>query len=175
MRHEEGDEVETSRAARRADAGRARLPGLVLATLGAIVLAGCAVPEDRTAAEESTPADIVAEDESQPPADIYDFSGKASSPYSGTANLPPVDDDPKQLIGLDRGALNEKLGEPALVRRDGDAEVWQYRGENCVLDLFLYGADKQVEHVDLRDRGEGDEISVRDCFVRMLRAAMATS
>ncbi len=98
-----------------------------------------------------------------------------SMPYSGVAVLPPINDDPAQLMGLDRSELNEALGEPALIRRDGDAEVWQYRGDRCVLDLFLYGAEKKVEHIDLRNRGDGDDAEVRDCFVGMLRAALQSS
>ena len=71
--------------------------------------------------------------------------------------------------------LNKKLGEPALIRRDGDAEIWQYREDSCVLDLFLYGQDKTVEHVDLRNRGGGDGSSVSDCFTEMLRAALPST
>jgi hypothetical protein len=150
-----------------------RRPASTLAALAtALLLAGCVAPTGDNAAD----AGIVAEDEIQPPADIYRSESDPDAP--GMASLPPIDDDPNQLIGLDRAALGEKLGEPALVRRDGDAEVWQYRAENCVLDLFLYGEEKEgkkVEHVDLRDRGEGDDSSVRECFVGMLRAAMPAS
>ena len=34
---------------------------------------------------------------------------------------------------------DRNLGAPEFVRRDGPAQIWQYRAENCVLDLFLYG------------------------------------
>ena len=102
-------------------------------------------------------------------------AGQPAMPYNGMATLPPVNDDPQQLMGLDYDELNGILGKPALVRRDGDAEVWQYRADRCVLDLFLYGVDKKVEHVDLRDRGHGDGDSLRDCFAGMLRAAMPST
>ncbi len=93
----------------------------------------------------------------------------ARAPYSGMAILPPsVDADPDQLLGLSADEIAAKLGRPALIRRDGDAEVWQYRRVRCVLDLFLYGSEKQVEHVDLRDRGDTTEEAVRLCFQRML-------
>lgn len=141
--------------------------GIALST--ALVLAGCAAtdqpdeaPQDQITSEET------GEVPEGPPA-------APSMPYSGVAVLPPINDDPEQLMGLDRDALNEKLGEPSLIRRDGDAEVWQYRGETCVLDLFLYGPVKKVELVDLRNRGVGDEESVRDCFVGLLRAALQSS
>ena len=140
-----------------------KLPPLVLALVAGLILAGCEGSEGQQTAGERPLSESAAADGSAPAATL---------PYSGMASLPPVGDDPQQLMGLDRAALNERLGEPALVRRDGDAEVWQYRAGRCVLDLFLYGVDKKVEHVDLRNRGEGSEKSVRDCFVGMLRAAM---
>ena len=134
----------------------AKQPGnptfLVLALLTGLIVAGCATTEGQPAADRPT----------QLP----------TAPYNGMAALPAVDSDPQQLMGLDQAALNEKLGKPALIRRDGNAEVWQYRADRCVLDLFLYGVAKRVEHVDLRNRGDGSEGSVRNCFAGMLRAAM---
>ncbi len=95
--------------------------------------------------------------------------------YNGTAVLPPVNSDPEQLIGLAEPALGAKLGKPALIRRESGAEVWQYRAENCVLDVFLYGSQRTVEHVDLRDRGGASDTAVQDCFVGLLRAALPES
>ena len=150
---------------------------LVLALLAGLILAGCEATGDPS--EPPPPPAPTAfganEDETTP---LVNPPASPAMPYNGMATLPPVNDDPQQLMGLDRATLNEKLGEPALVRRDGDAEVWQYRADRCVLDLFLYGADKKVEHVDLRDRGDGgggDEGSVRDCFVGMLRTALPST
>lgn len=97
------------------------------------------------------------------------------APYNGLAMAaPPIDDNPDQLLGLSGSDLTSKLGKPALVRREGGAEVWQYRRVRCVLDLFLYGNVKQVEHVDLRDRGDSTDSAVRECFVKMLKRAPAT-
>jgi hypothetical protein len=140
---------------------------IVLGT--ALVLSGCTTADGpETATQEAATVEQQDDVPENPPA-------SPSMPYSGVAVLPPINDDPQQLMGLDRDELNERLGEPSLIRRDGDAEVWQYRGDRCVLDLFLYGAAKEVEHIDLRNRGEGDEAEVRDCFVGMLRAAMRGS
>jgi len=95
------------------------------------------------------------------------------APYNGMAVLPPsAGADPAQLLGLSGDEIAAKLGKPALVRRDGDAEVWQYRRVHCVLDLFLYGSAKQVEHVDLRDRGDANEAAVQACFQRMMETAL---
>lgn len=95
--------------------------------------------------------------------------------YNGMASLSKVNSDPQQLLGMDDAALKDLLGQPALVRREGDAEIWQYRGEECVLDLFLYGGMRQVEHVDLRDRGDASEKAVDACFVDIMEGAEAQS
>jgi hypothetical protein len=144
--------------------------GLVLALIAGLFLAGCETPTEQVAVDGSaSPADP------PPPPPSVPFDPESATPYNGLAALPPIDDDPKQLLGLDRAMLNEKLGEPALIRRDGDAEIWQYRADSCVLDLFLYGLDKAVEHVDLRSRGAGGGSSVSDCFTERLRAALPST
>jgi hypothetical protein len=49
------------------------------------------------------------------------------------------------------------LGAPSYVREDRPARIWQYRGESCTLDVFLYsegeGAPYRVTYYDLRERG----------------------
>lgn len=127
----------------------ARRSGLALLAAAALALAACGDSGGEDAAEAAVLA-----------------------PYSGMAILPPsANPDPDQLLGLSSEEIASRLGKPALIRRDGDAEVWQYRRTRCVLDLFLYGSRKQVEHVDLRDRGDANEESVRLCFQRMLESA----
>jgi len=83
--------------------------------------------------------------------------------------LPPVNDDPAQLLGQSTVQVHDLLGEPRLIRRDGPAEIWQYRASNCILDVFLYdaGADRTVRHVDLRGPGTAMP-DRRACFARML-------
>lgn len=102
--------------------------------------------------------------------------GTPPGSWGGAANLtsiPPVNDDPNQLLGMTSDRLGAALGLPTLVRRDGQAEIWQYRGEDCVLDLFLYGDVRTVEYVELRDRGDAMPDRVRDCFTGMLKPATA--
>ena len=57
---------------------------------------------------------------------------------SGRRPAALADIDPARMVGLDGAALEQLFGEPALIRRDAPAEIWQYRGADCVLDLFLY-------------------------------------
>src|SRR5262245_27258158 len=45
---------------------------------------------------------------------------------------------PPKVLGLKPHDVQELLGMPKLVRRDDPAEVWQYRSNACVLDVFLY-------------------------------------
>jgi hypothetical protein len=138
------------------------------------VLAGCA----EIAVEQPAREEVPVADEGTP-TEVARLPTENFSPiiYNGVAPVPiaPVNDDPDQLLGMTSETLGEILGKPTIVRRDGGAEVWQYRSEACVLDLFLYGGMKQVEHVDLRDRGDSTDVMVRACFVRMLRDDIPTS
>ena len=105
----------------------------------------------------------------------------APSP-GGLAALPPepvkvsepsIDDDPQQLYGLDGGALGDLLGQPSLIRTEAPAEIWQYRSQTCVFDIFLYeGADQpRVTYIEARD-DSAQRIDARGCLNELLRARM---
>jgi hypothetical protein len=81
----------------------------------------------------------------------------------------PVDDNPKQLFGLSGQRVAALLGPANFVRRDGAAEVWQYRAPECVLDVFLYRKDStlSVAHFDLRPRRAAIQVP-RRCFAGLL-------
>jgi len=94
-----------------------------------------------------------------------------------TAALPPepvIDDNPQRLMGLGPGALSTILGEPELIRREAPAEIWQYRNDNCVLDVFLYdtAGRREVTYVEARD-GAAQQIEARACLNELLRARLA--
>lgn len=96
----------------------------------------------------------------------------ATASETQTARLaPPVNDDPQQLLGLSGNDVTGRLGTPVLVRRDGPAEIWQYKATACILDVFLYTtADGQrVRYVELRGRDASTEPQ-RQCFVSLLGA-----
>jgi len=61
--------------------------------------------------------------------------------------------DGADLIGLGEPAVRQALGQPKRVRREADAQVWQYAGAGCVVDVFLYGGSRgpAVVHVEARD------------------------
>lgn len=83
-----------------------------------------------------------------------------------------LNDDPARLMGLDAAALGALLGRPALRRVEPPAEVWQYRGERCVLDVFLYapgaGEPHVVTYYEIRG---GDAPGRRRCLRGLLLAS----
>lgn len=88
------------------------------------------------------------------------------------APAPPPIATPGELIGRESAEVAKLLGKPTFARRDGGAEIWQYRGKACILDLFLYKGQlgRLVEHAELRRRNEG-KISDRDCLADVLAGA----
>ena len=82
---------------------------------------------------------------------------------------PEIDDDPAQLMGLAGRALTELLCDPGFRREDADAQVWQYRGRDCVLDVYLYrdgeATPHRVTYYEFRGDGGG-----RPCLRDLLLA-----
>ncbi len=71
----------------------------------------------------------------------------------GTAALPGgTGGDPSRLKGMSPTQVRAVLGKPMFTRRDAPAEIWQYRGRVCTIDLFLYdeGGAQTVAHVAVR-------------------------
>ena len=70
---------------------------------------------------------------------------------------PPRADAADRFHGLKRAELARLLGRPDFLRRDGDAEIWQYRAGSCILDLFLYEepGGMRVAHADFRGKAPG--------------------
>ena len=50
--------------------------------------------------------------------------------------LPP-ELDPASLVGSAADTLTKRLGSPTLRRREGSAEVWQYKMNACIVDFVL--------------------------------------
>ncbi len=82
---------------------------------------------------------------------------------------PEIDDDPEQLMGLVGDALADLLGEPGFRREDADAQVWQYHGLDCLLDVYLYRDGEDTPHyvTYYEFRGDGGG---RPCFRALLLA-----
>ena len=91
---------------------------------------------------------------------------ETSTPVSAPADL-----DPDHLSGLARTELTTLLGAPDFGRRDGPAEILQYRNGTCILDIFLYKESANesflVAHVEARNL-DMQEVPGEDCL-RSLR------
>ena len=109
---------------------------------------GCAMPEDREVvalrqALDSGRASLAAVGHP-----IAAESPPGATPRTSVARLervarPGAPGHPTaaaQLLGTGPETLRRWLGEPALRRREGTAEVWLYLGDGCALDLVLYPA-----------------------------------
>ncbi|MEX0807643.1 MAG: hypothetical protein WD044_02845 [Dongiaceae bacterium] len=93
--------------------------------------------------------------------------GACTAPQTSTnvAALVPVTDTPvavapveppplpEAIIGLDSDRLTAQLGKPVFLMRAKAAEIWQYRAEGCVLDLYLYeeSGALRVLYLEARD------------------------
>lgn len=90
---------------------------------------------------------------------------------------PVVNSDPEQLLGLDRSGLTDLLGTPAFVRNDAPAQLWRYRNDTCLLDLFLYTDDDPyrkrlaVKHYEVRGADDG-KMDADACLKDLLLARM---
>ena len=59
----------------------------------------------------------------------------------------------QRLMRMNANEVVATLGEPEFKREENPAQIWRYRGRNCVLELMLYKLDReyQVRHVETRD------------------------
>jgi hypothetical protein len=69
------------------------------------------------------------------PAPLPPPPSSASAPRRQGANPPAA---ANALQGREPEAVLSALGEPALRRREGDAEIWLYQAPDCRLDLVFY-------------------------------------
>ena len=113
---------------------------------------------------------------SAPAAPVQPAAATAPAPVRAPqqAALPPVDDDPVRLMGLDRDGVSAVLGAPDLVRREAPAEIWQYFAGDCVFDVVLYerGAGYAVSYLEARDTAAAVQ-PPRPCLGKLLRARQA--
>jgi hypothetical protein len=143
------------------------------AVLLAVFLTGC---EGRPSIFATQPAQTEAETKASE-ATSATTTQPAAKPESKTATLPPeaiIDDDPTRVLGLAPDKLTELLGRPELTRREPPAEIWQYRGETCVFDVFLYEESGLVRVIYLEARdGSAQRVAERNCLNQLLRARLA--
>jgi hypothetical protein len=132
--------------------------GLTAAVLlfASLLLAACQQPGQpgqlRLAGAANTPAP-----DSKPAAIAPKPTPLAATPAvaHGDSILPAalrLSGDPKELLGLDHAAVRRVLGDPARVRNEMTAQVWQYVTGDCVVDLYLYDQEGglKVTYVEAR-------------------------
>jgi predicted flap endonuclease-1-like 5' DNA nuclease len=123
-------------------------------------------PSAASPAGGSAPDPATASDDAQTAA-----ATPAPDPVPAEPAKPSVDDDPQRLMGIGTGELTAMLGDPGFVRHDSTAQLWRYRNESCILDLFLYRGDGRadyfVSHIEAR-RDEGGSTEKRACFGALL-------
>tara|TARA_R100001039_G_C1812746_1_gene84065 strand:+ start:414 stop:830 length:417 start_codon:yes stop_codon:yes gene_type:complete len=85
--------------------------------------------------------------------------------------LPPI--SAQAVLGYSRPDLVATFGAPAFSRVDKGAEILRFRGEGCVLDVFLYkdakDAAARVAHFEARDEA-GKAADRQACVNRTPRA-----
>jgi hypothetical protein len=124
---------------------------------------GDPMPDEASAAKPATPKPADAPPPASPPPQRQAALPPAREPLGREpAEREPPPEPPKleELRGLDAAQLMQLLGKPTLLRDEATAQMWQYRGEACVLHLFLYpgpGAtgEKRVQYVEARPRQTG--------------------
>jgi hypothetical protein len=127
---------------------------MILPAFAVLALAACAAPPQ---SKFATPGPLQ-------PAN-FTPAPEATSPLPGPASPLPANHAPSDLAhgpdrfeGLTGVDVIAALGDPSFRRRESPAEVWQYYGPGCILDLFLYddgpnaAAGATVTHAELRGR-----------------------
>ena len=90
-------------------------------------------------------------------------------PTSAELRLP----DPAKLKGFQPAAMQALLGVPDLLRWESHAQVYQYRGTQCVLDIIFYespaGGPFMAAHLSARGTA-GQTTEIGTCLVDLLPA-----
>ena len=79
---------------------------------------------------------------------------------------PPAEFEPESIVGLSADQLESRFGTADLLRREGTAEVWQYRLSACVVDYFVYpdsGGIRKIVAWDWRAPVLSAEIDALKC------------
>lgn len=83
---------------------------------------------------------------------------------------------PDELIGRDSVGVVGALGQPTRVRKEASAQIWQYDGGSCVVDLFLYpeGSQHRVAYIEARDTAQGHKADAARCLTQVQSATRSS-
>jgi hypothetical protein len=152
-------------------------PALALLA-GAVALAACAgsQPEREQAALDHALRDMAAAQagleamrRGVPPYQVAPRPIIPAAARLGAARSPRSAGD---LAGLTGGELRAVMGEPDLVRAEGEVQAWLYRGPACLLDVFLEG-ETEPRVVLATARAAGLERVPEEVCLRALSRARA--
>lgn len=147
----------------------------IIPLLSAIALAACAVPPS---AKVGGAASVAPASYAPIPDSIHPQTFAHPAP-----TLTDLARGPQHFEGLEGKEVLAALGDPSFRRREKPAEVWQYYGPGCILDLFLYDdkppisptSTKPVEGADLDGRvvhaelrGREDRPAEAACLSRLI-------
>jgi hypothetical protein len=76
------------------------------------------------------------------------------------------------LMGRSAAQMRDMLGDPALRRAEGDAEIWLYEAPACRLDIVLYpqGGALVVAHAAARSHGAAQGMTEAACLSAIANA-----
>jgi hypothetical protein len=102
--------------------------------------------------------------------DAFDIAAVTAPPPPVPAVEPPPpplpEFEPASLLGASSSKIEAVLGSADLLRREGTAEVWQYRLATCVVDYFVYpdaDGNKQVTGWDWRPPIIAENLNAQQC------------
>lgn len=94
----------------------------------------------------------------------------APRPRAGAARVPVDAPKVSELAGRSAEEVARRLGPPQLTRHEPPAEVWQYAGEACVLDIVFYPEEgagaPRADYLESRDL-DGHGLDTPDCLARL--------
>ncbi len=106
-----------------------------------------------------------------PPVDTQDPGGPFP-PHRQSRTGPVEAPKPSDIAGKTPTTVRALLGAPTLTRREPPAEVWQYAGGACVIDIVFYPPGQagglRASHLDSRDL-DGAAMPPVDCLGLLAR------
>lgn len=126
--------------------------------LSLLLLAGCAA-----APEQPLPAAALVVEQPDP-----DPVGEVvAEPAAEVAPLPNPDD----LLGLEPKGIQELLGPVSLKRWEGTAQVMQFKGGQCVMDIYFFenqpGGAFEAAYLSARNLS-GADVDTASCLTSLL-------
>ncbi len=155
------------------------LRAAAVVSVAALAVACSGTSADPNAAAERALADIAAARaaleamrQGAPPHAVAPRPIWPAPPADRPAHLVRSPRSAADLTGLGEADLRALLGEPDLVRDEGEVRAWLYRGPSCLLDVFLEGED-EPRVVLAAARGAGLERVPEEVCLRSLARGRA--